>query len=44
MSDDALLLGVLDRLAVALAGHGHAWTPDERRDYERAVAILRRRV
>jgi hypothetical protein len=30
----------LDKLGIALADHNHQWTAEERRLYERAIAIL----
>ena len=33
-------LRALDALGVALASHGHTWTPEERADYDKAVEIL----
>ena len=38
--DRTLLVGALDSLGVALAGHAHVWTVGEREIYERAMAIL----
>ena len=38
-SQAGVLLDALDRLARALADHKHDWTADERRAYERAVAL-----
>jgi hypothetical protein len=34
------IVQALDALALALAGHGHTWTPRERESYERAIALL----
>ncbi len=34
------LLACLDEMAVALAGHDHQWTPDQREAYERCVTRL----
>ena len=33
-------LKALDSLGVALAAHGHAWTPEERDSYDKAVELL----
>ena len=34
-----VILNALDRLALALADHEHDWTAEERRAYERVVAL-----
>jgi len=34
------IIAALDKLAVALADHGHQWTNEERRAYEKAMRIL----
>lgn len=36
-----LIVGALDSLGVALAGHHHQWSAGERAIYEQAMAILR---
>ena len=33
------ILDALDMLGLALAEHGHVWTPEERAAYEKAVKI-----
>lgn len=38
--DKQLILGALDSLGVALAGHHHVWTDGERAIYEEAVQLL----
>jgi hypothetical protein len=35
-----IVLAALDALGLALAAHGHVWTAQERRAYERAVRAL----
>lgn len=35
------ILKTVDMLGVALADHGHQWTPEERAGYEAATRILR---
>lgn len=35
------VLDALDALALALAGHGHVWSAEERAQYEHAVELLR---
>jgi len=35
------ILKAVDMLGVALADHGHQWTPEERAGYEAATRILR---
>jgi hypothetical protein len=35
-----IITKALDKLGIALAVHNHQWTDEERRLYERAVAIL----
>lgn len=37
----AEILRTVDMLGVALADHGHQWTPEERAGYEAATRILR---
>jgi hypothetical protein len=36
----AEVLSALDALGLALAGHDHQWTDEERRLYEHAVEVL----
>ena len=35
-----VIIGALDKLGLALTGHNHQWTNEERRLYERAIGIL----
>lgn len=35
-----IITKALDKLGLALADHNHQWTDEERRLYERAMAIL----
>jgi hypothetical protein len=35
-----LIIRALDKLSLALAVHNHQWTDEERRLYERAMALL----
>jgi hypothetical protein len=35
-----IIIRALDKLALALTDHEHQWTDEERRLYERAMAIL----
>ena len=38
--DRNLIIGALDSLGVALAGHEHEWTVGEREIYEQAIELL----
>lgn len=39
--DVEMIIGALDSLGVALAGHDHKWTDGEREIYERSISLLR---
>jgi len=38
--NEQIIIDALDKLALALTDHKHQWTSEERRLYERAMAIL----
>ncbi len=40
MDKEQTVIKTLDILALALANQGHQWTEEERRLYERAIALL----
>lgn len=35
-----LIIKTLDTLGVALAGHGHQWSDEERELYEKSISLL----
>lgn len=40
MEGKEIVIKALDKLGLALAGHDHKWTVEERELYQRAIALL----